>query len=145
MGGTLNGVQGSNFSSPADPRFLRSDLVNYAVGSGQNPLQNDYWKALAQSGISSQDRNLANYIIQFNNRPDIQGKSAQDRINAFYSIPTGNTQLQPTLDTLRSLGSGPAATANNSPDINVQNTLAGKFKKGGKMCLACGGKYRKGI
>lgn len=125
-----------------DQNVLLADLINYSVANNQNPLNTDYGRILRSTNLSQSNRDLISDILLYNQRPDNVNRSPEQRLQSYYDIPSRNQGVQQLKDQLKPMGGGPVPFFRNSPDVNIQNLLAAKMKKGGKMCFACGGKYR---
>jgi hypothetical protein len=119
-------------SSNKSARYL-PDIVNFTIGSGQNPSRNKLSRSLINSGLTEDDKKLFTYMTMFNQRPDIQNMSPEQRIQSFYDIPSNDAFIQKTKDQLKSVGYGPIPTYRNSPDMQMQEFQNAKFLKKGGM------------
>jgi hypothetical protein len=102
------------------------DVIHNIVGSGMlpNQLQND--KATREL----LDPQMYQYLYQFNQRPDLKGMNSDQRIQAFYNIPSSDTGIQSMKDRMKNYGYGPSEFRRTQPSPTAQ---VKRRAYGGKM------------
>jgi hypothetical protein len=102
------------------------DIIHNIVGSGLLPNQ------LPTDVANRQTLNpkMYQYLYQFNQRPDLKGMNADQRIQTFYNIPSSDPELQSMKDNMKRFGYGPAEFRRNQPSTYVPAVKRGY---GGKM------------
>lgn len=110
-----------NLDDAADIRDVMSAMVGKGITDFTNPNVKDYLTYLSSKVGIKQAQQMFTHIILFNQRPDVQGKSPEQKINQFYSMGASDSNLDNIIKGAGSLGSGPVSGARDSSDVlNMQ-------------------------
>jgi len=120
---------GGNPKVPVKSDFDIRDVLTGLVGS-KNVLSPDDKASLYGSLVSSlgKDRatKLMNHAYIFNQRPDLQSLSLDDRLRRFYDIGSSDPEIADVLAKSKSLGYGVIPGVQTSPNV-LNQRLTGKI------------------
>jgi hypothetical protein len=110
-----------------------SDLISYAVAGGYTSFSDDSIKSNFKylSGVIGEDkaRKLFNQAFIYNQRPDSKKLTPQQKIQSFYDIGSNDPEVNKTLQSIKSQGTGVQARFDQSTYVGNKE-IQGKFKAG---------------
>lgn len=114
-------------NTPDTRMSVGMDLIHSVVNSGLLPNQTDQDRFMRDNI----DPEMYSYLYQFNQRPDLKGMSADQRLQSFYSTFSNNPNIQAMKDNMKRYGYGPQEFNRNRAVGHVVPKT--KFGTGGKM------------
>lgn len=97
----------------ADFRDYLTNLVGRGSKTLDPEMKNNYSALVAMYGKPMADR-IMNHVFVFNNRPEIQNASPEQRLDAFYAIGSRDKDLQALFNKARNFSYGYKAGLNQS-------------------------------
>jgi|HubBroStandDraft_4_1064222.scaffolds.fasta_scaffold255443_2 hypothetical protein len=76
-------------------------------------------------------QNLIEHAFEFNNRNDVQGRGAADRLNRFYSTDSGNKDTDQIKSELKTFAEGPLSRLNQSSNLGNQKAAGTEVASAG--------------
>ena len=110
-----------------DVRADIRDMLSGAVGKGwtnfSDPEAQKHFARLTVLVGRQQAQSLMNHVFIYNQRPDVKGKSADQKLSQFYDMGSTNKDTNNIIKAAGSFGQGAVEGQNTSRDItNMQNT-----------------------
>lgn len=134
-----NGVLTNKMPDPNAKKYNMIDMLNYGIGSGQNPLSTKEGRIFAMNNTDPNTRQLLDAVTLFNQRSDIQNKNPEERIQQFYNMPSSNPVVEDYRTRTRNLGQGILNFNRTSPSVGNQEQIMASRKKGGLIRKDGGG------
>lgn len=107
----------------ADIRDILSGVVGNGFTNFSNPDSQHNFAVLSSIVGKQTAQQLMTHAFIFNQRPDVQGKSVDQRVSQFYDMGSSNPDLNNILQASRNLGQGAVPGLYQSNDIlNKQAT-----------------------
>lgn len=119
----------SNLSRTDDTGMVHlTDLANYNIASGSNPLQNTYGRIFLNSAGDvlgkGATQKMMDSMYLFSQRDDIKNLSPQDRLNLYYNtLNSSDSDVNAFKDKVKKLGTSPVEFFKESPDVAIQALL----------------------
>lgn len=110
----------SKVDQTADLRDYLANLIGFGSKTMTDDVRNDYGRLVGMFGRPMADK-ILNHVFVFNNRPDIQSASPEERISQFYATGSRDKELQDLFMRARNFGKGPLAALNES--VNQGNQV----------------------
>ncbi len=104
------------------------DLIAALVGTGEVGGERSaaHYQALRGALGDDKAKKLYNYLMVYNQRPDMQGRSAEDRIKQLYEIPVSDQELGDLFKEVKSFGYGVVPGFRESANLTNQQ-LTGRM------------------
>jgi len=113
----------------ADQFNIRDALAGF-IGTGAKDFSNDQrlkdFRYIQSVLGSDQARKLMTHVFVFNSRPDMQGKTPDQRLQAFYDIGSNDPAVNQMLQGYKNLAQGPLSGMRESGDMTNQ-ALTGRL------------------
>lgn len=110
----------TSYDTTADIR----DALNFTIAGGYTNLKDEsvrnLFSNISQKIGKEEAQKLFNQAFLFNQRDDVKGKSAEEKLNNFYDIGSSDPYVKKTLNTVKNFGYGIQEGFRNSADVGNQ-------------------------
>jgi hypothetical protein len=136
---------GGHSKAGLDEQVETRDLISGIVGDWKNLKEDDKSAIITRLGSilgKPKAQKLINSAFIFNQRDDVKGKNAQDRVNEFYNLGSDDKEVNEIIQRSKSLGYGINSGLRSSPDI-TNKEIIGEKVSGDKKDVAASDKVMK--